>query len=43
MARIAALAGRRIDAADATAARFPLANIDIVRDRLTVLLRARAG
>jgi hypothetical protein len=39
MARVAALAGRRIDAADATAPRFPLANVDIVRDRLAALLR----
>jgi hypothetical protein len=40
MARTLALAGRRIDAADATAARFPLANVGIVRARLAELLRA---
>ena len=40
MARVAALAGRRIDAADAKAPRFPLANAEIVRDRLAALLRA---
>ncbi|HKV86219.1 MAG TPA: hypothetical protein VJN88_16820 [Ktedonobacterales bacterium] len=31
---VIALAGRRIDANDATPARFPLANRDLVRDRL---------
>jgi hypothetical protein len=41
MTRVAALAGRRIDAADASAPRFPLANVDIVRDRLAALLRAQ--
>jgi hypothetical protein len=41
MTRVAALAGRRIDAADAAAPRFPLANVDIVRDRLAALLRAQ--
>jgi len=40
MARVAALAGRRIDAADATTPRFPLAQVGIVRDRLAALLRA---
>lgn len=40
MARVAALAGRRIDAADARAPRFPLANVGIVRDRSAALLRA---
>lgn len=40
MARVAALAGRRIDAADASAPRFPLANVGIVRDRSAALLRA---
>jgi hypothetical protein len=41
MTRVAALAGRRIDAADAAAPRFPLANVDIVRDRVAALLRAQ--
>jgi len=41
MTRVAALAGRRIDAADAAAPRFPLANVDIVRDRLAALLGAQ--
>jgi len=40
MARVAALAGRRIDAADATARRFPLASIGSVRKRLEALLRS---
>jgi hypothetical protein len=40
MARVAALAGRRIDAADAATARFPLANTEGVRGRLGALLRA---
>ena len=40
MARVAALAGRRIDAADAATARFPLANTELVRGRLQALLRA---
>jgi hypothetical protein len=40
MARIAALAGRRIDAGDAPQPRFPLANVGLVRERLTALLRA---
>jgi hypothetical protein len=40
VARVAALAGRRIDAADATAPRFPLASIDSVRGRLEALLRS---
>ena len=39
MARVAALAGRRVDAADAAAARFPLANVERVRERLQALLR----
>lgn len=40
MARIAALAGRRIDAGGAPKPRFPLAQVGIVRDRLAALLRA---
>jgi hypothetical protein len=40
MARVAALAGRRIDAADAATSRFPLANTKLVRGRLQALLRA---
>src|SRR5215510_14628657 len=40
MARVAALAGRRIDAADASTSRFPLANTELVRERLQALLRA---
>jgi hypothetical protein len=40
MARVAALAGRRIDAGDAPQRRFPLANVGLVRERLTALLRA---
>ena len=40
MARVAALAGRRIDAADAASSRFPLAKTELVRGRLTALLRA---
>jgi hypothetical protein len=40
MAQVAALAGRRIDAADAASARFPLANTEVVRARLQALLRA---
>jgi hypothetical protein len=43
MARIAALAGRRIDAADAAAPRFPLANVGSVRERLEALLRAQGS
>jgi hypothetical protein len=43
MARIAALAGRRIDAADAAAPRFPLAKAGVVRDRLAALLRAQGS
>jgi hypothetical protein len=43
MARIAALAGRRIDAADAAAPRFPLANAGVVRGRLAALLRAQGS
>jgi hypothetical protein len=39
MTRVAALAGRRIDAADAAAARFPLVNVARVRERLEALLR----
>jgi hypothetical protein len=41
LVRVAALAGRRIDATDATMPRFPLANADVVRGRLEALLRAR--
>jgi hypothetical protein len=40
VARVAALAGRRVDAADATARRFPLASIGSVRKRLEALLRS---
>jgi hypothetical protein len=40
MARVAALAGRRIDVADAATSRFPLANTELVRRRLQTLLRA---
>jgi hypothetical protein len=40
MARVAALGGRRIDAGDAPQRRFPLANVGLVRERLTALLRA---
>jgi hypothetical protein len=36
---IFALAGRRVDAADAKAARFPKANIDLVKERLDALLK----
>jgi hypothetical protein len=43
MARVAALAGRRIDAADATTSRFLLANTEAVRRRLQALLRAEQG
>ena len=43
MAQVAALAGRRIDAADAAGARFPLANAEVVRARLQALLRAEQG
>jgi len=42
VARVVALAGRRIDAADA-AARFPLANVERVRERLRTLLRAQGS
>lgn len=38
---IAALAGRRIDAADAVAPRFPLANLNVVRERLVTALKAQ--
>ena len=37
---IAALAGRRIDAADAAEARFPLANVASVRAKIAAVLRA---
>lgn len=40
MARVAALAGRRIDAADSATPRFPLEHAEIVRDRLKALLVA---
>jgi hypothetical protein len=40
MARVAALAGRRIDAADSATPRFPLEHAAIVRDRLKALLVA---
>jgi hypothetical protein len=40
MARVVALAGRRIDAADAASSRFPLANTELIRGRLQTLLRA---
>jgi hypothetical protein len=40
MAQVAALAGRRIDAADAATVRFPLANTEAVGGRLQALLRA---
>jgi hypothetical protein len=43
MARVAALAGRRVDAADAAAPRFPLANVGAVRERLKTLLRAQGS
>jgi len=43
MARVAALAGRRIDAADAASPRFPLANVERVRERLQTLLRAEGS
>jgi hypothetical protein len=40
MAKVAALAGRRIDAAATAAPRFPLASIKRVRGRLEALLRS---
>ena len=40
---IIALAGRRVDTADATQARFPLENIELVRERIREMLRARAA
>ena len=43
MSRVTALAGRRIDAADADTPRFPLVNAEIVRDRLKALLRAKGS
>ncbi|HOX27175.1 MAG TPA: hypothetical protein PLL30_15890 [Candidatus Krumholzibacteria bacterium] len=41
MASVVAVAGRRIDAADAEASRFPLAAVARVRDRIRELLIAR--
>jgi hypothetical protein len=41
--RVIALAGRRIDAADAPSPRFPLAQVDVVRQRLRELFMARGG
>jgi hypothetical protein len=38
---IIALAGRRVDARDAQPARFPLANVDRVRDHLREIMRRR--
>lgn len=43
MARVAALAGRRIDAADAAAPRFPLGNADLVGGRLQAVLVAEGS
>jgi hypothetical protein len=43
VARVTALTGRRIDAANATAARFPLAHVDRVRERLERLLRVQGS
>jgi hypothetical protein len=40
---IIALAGRRIDAADAKEVRFPLANVDIVRMRVRAFLQENAA
>lgn len=40
---IVALAGRRVDAEDATTPRFPTANVGLVRDRLRALFRAHAA
>ena len=39
MSAVAALAGRRIDAPDAKEARFPLANVARVRERIAAVLR----
>jgi hypothetical protein len=41
MTLAAALAGRRIDAADSKKSRFPLANVSLVRDRLRELFIKR--
>ncbi len=41
MSRVAALAGRRIDAGDAAPARFPLASVPLVRERLRSLFLKR--
>src|SRR6476646_7796432 len=41
MTLTAALAGRRIDAADSEKSRFPLANVSLVRDRLRELFIKR--
>src|SRR5947199_10201537 len=38
---IVALAGRRIDPADAETARFPLRNVELVRDHLRKVLKGR--
>jgi hypothetical protein len=40
---VIAVAGRRIDAEDAETARFPLANLPLVRERLTAYLAARGA
>ena len=39
---IIALAGRRVDAADAKEQRFPLQNVDLVRERVRAMLTAQA-
>ena len=40
---IIALAGRRVDAADAPEARFPLRNLELVKMRIREMLRAQAA
>lgn len=40
---IIALAGRRVDSADATTPRFPLANVELVRTRVRAFLKDRGA
>ena len=40
---IIALAGRRVDAADAKEQRFPLQNVDVVKERVRAMLKVRGA
>jgi hypothetical protein len=40
---ILALAGRRVDAADAKQQRFPITNVDIVRERIRAMLQTQCA